>query len=102
MTQRNDEQDDPFGPFNLSHFRKWMHNQNESKSRNNIVGLQVESKIPYKKLISRIETDDDIVEVAKHFKKHGGIINEVDGHHLKITTDKGTFTIHRMYIKKED
>jgi translation initiation factor 1 (eIF-1/SUI1) len=95
--------DDPFGPFNLSHFKKWMNNQHDAKSKPNMIGMQVESKIAFKKLISRIESEDDnIEEMAKDFKKNGGVITDVDGHTVMIEVDSGKFNIHRMYIKKED
>lgn len=103
MNKRIEEGDDPFGPFNLSHFKKWMDHQQDAKSKSSLVGFQVESKIPYKKLVSRIETQlGDIEEVARDFKKNGGLVNEVDGPNILIEVTSGTFLIHKMYIKKHE
>lgn len=100
MNKRS-EKVNPFGPFNFSDFKKWMGNQHDAK-KSNMIGLHVESKIPLKKLLSRIETQvGDIEEVAKDFKKNGGTINEMNGHHFIIEVDSGSFLIHRMYTKKE-
>jgi translation initiation factor 1 (eIF-1/SUI1) len=102
MNKRIDEKGDPFGPFSLSDFKKWMENQQDAKAKPNMVGLQVESKVTLKKLLSRIETQDgDLEEVAKDFKKNGGTITEVDGHNVLIEVDSGTFLIQRMYVKKD-
>ena len=103
MNKRSDEKGDPFGPFNLSHFKRWMEHKQDAKGRPNMVGLQVESKVTYKKLLSRMETQEgEMEEVAKDFKKNGGIIAEVNGHNVIIEVDSGSFIIHRMYVKEED
>ena len=97
-------EDDPFGqPFNFSDFKKWMQHHPDTK-KSNLIGVQVESKINYKKLLSRIqETKDGLLEdVAKEFSKNGGIIMEVDGHDVVIKVDNGSFIIHKMNIKKSD
>lgn len=102
MNKRIVEDSDPFGPFNLSDFKKWMQNQQDAKDKN-LIGLEVESKIPIKKLISRIEVQNGDPEmVIKEFKKHGGRIFDVDGQDFLIETKKGTFITHKMYIKKKD
>jgi len=102
MNKRSDEKGDPFGPFNFGDFKKWMEHQQDTKAKPNMVGLQVESKVAFKKLLSRIETQDgEIEEVARDFKKNGGTITSVDGHNV-VEVDSGSFMIHRMYIKRED
>jgi hypothetical protein len=75
--------------------------QQQDSQRQTMVGLEVESKIPYKKLITRIETEEgDLNEVAKDFKKNGGIITEENGHYMFVKVDSGNFMIHRMYLKR--
>jgi hypothetical protein len=92
----------PFGMFDVNNFKKWMEDQQDAKSKPNMVGLQVESKIPVKKLLSRIEIQEgDIEEVAKDFKRNGGKISEVNGHNFMIEVSSGTFIIHRMHIQKD-
>lgn len=93
---------DPFGPFDLNDFKKWMGHQQDANEKSNILGIQVESKVTFKKLLSRIETQDgELEEVAKDFKKNGGLITEVNGHNLLIEVESGNFIIHRMYVKRE-
>jgi hypothetical protein len=93
---------DPFGPFNFSDFKKWMNHQSDhDKSR--LVGVKVESKIPFKKLLSRMETQNgDTYEVAKEFKKNGGSITEENGHYMYVSVSEGSFLIHRMYLRRMD
>lgn len=105
MTKRNDRKGgDPFNPasFSLSDFKKWMENQQKEESpKKDLVGLEVESKVGVRKLVSRMETDDDVEELAEDFKKNGGVISEVDGNRLMVEVESGTFIIHRMYVKKK-
>lgn len=102
MDKRSDEKGGLFGMFNLNDFKKWMDHQQDCKTKN-IVGIKVESKITYKKLLSRIEAQEgEIEEVAKDFKKNGGTITEVNGHNILIEVDSGNFIIHKMHIKRED
>jgi hypothetical protein len=93
---------DPFGPFNLGDFKKWMTEQHDSK-KSSMVGIKVESKIPLKKLISKIEIQEgELMEVAKDFNKNGGNITEENGHYMYVSCKNGTFMIHRMHLKKSD
>lgn len=104
MDKRIEDKGSSFRSFNLSDFKKWMDNQHDAKSKPDMIGLAVESKVNLKKLVSRIEVqdDEDIEEVAKEFKKNGGTIVDVDGHNVLVEVDSGSFTIHRMYVKKKD
>lgn len=100
MNTRSDM--DPFGPFNFSDFKKWMSHQNDAR-KNSMVGFKVESKIPLKKLLSRIETQEgDTIDVAKDFKKNGGTITEENGYYMYVSVDSGNFMIHKMHIKRAD
>ena len=93
---------DPFGPFNFSDFKKWMSQQGDSR-KSSMVGVQVETKIPLKKLVSRIETQEgELLEVAKDFVKNGGKITEENGHFMFVSVDSGSFMIHKMHLKKSD
>ena len=104
MNKGSEEDYDPFGPFNLNDFKKWMGNQNDNKSKSHMIGLEVESKVSYKKLLSRIvETEEgEISDVAKDFKENGGIITDIDGSNILVEVDSGSFIIHRMYVKRTD
>jgi hypothetical protein len=105
MSKRNYE--DNFGQFNLADFKKWMESQQEeSPYRKNLIGMYVESKVSIKKLMNRMEAENDdeeeIKEMAKDFQENGGVIKEVDGHYFKIGVENGEFTIHRMFVKRPD
>lgn len=103
--QRSDEEGDVFNLFNLNDFKKWIHTQqDESPSRPHMIGVHVESKVNIKKLISRMEVQDDgeEEELAKEFKQNGGIIAEVDGPNILVEVDSGSFIIHKMYIKRNN
>jgi len=107
MTKRNEHKggDERLNPasFSLSDFKKWMESQqNQEAPKPNLVGTTVESKVSVRKLVARMESEDDLEELARDFKKNGGIIAEVDGHRLMIECDSGTFTIHRTYVKRCD
>lgn len=106
MTKRNDPKgSERLNPssFSLSDFKKWMESQQKESPKKNLVGLTVESKIGLRKLVARMESDDgDIEEMAKEFKKDGGVISEVDAQKLMIDVDSGSFVIHRMYVKRCD
>jgi Fe2+ transport system protein FeoA len=75
----------------------------EGKARHAITtGLQVESKVPVRKLLARMGVQDgEELEVAREFCKNGGIIADIDGHNVLVEVDGGSFTIHRMYIKRQ-
>jgi hypothetical protein len=103
MSKRNYES--KFRQFNLADFKNWMENQQEEcPYRKNLVGVYVESKVSIKKLINRMETEnnEEKKEIAKDFLDNGGVIKEVDGHYFKIIVDTGEFLIHRMFVKKPD
>ncbi len=104
MTKRNERKGgDPFNPafFSLSDFKKWMnHQQKDESPKRDIIGLKVESKISTRKLVARMETDDNAEELAVEFKENGGIVSEIDGNKLLIEVDSGSFIIHRMHVKR--
>lgn len=102
MNKRSDYQDDPFGPFNLSDFKKWMQHQHDAKNKSSI-GLEVESKIAIKKLALKIEVQEgDKIQVLKEFKRNGGSIADVNGENFLIENSAGNFLVHRAYIKRKD
>ena len=89
--------------FSLNDFRKWMENQNEEKTlSNDKKGIRVETRIPFKRLVSKINPEEgELMELAKDFRKNGGTILEMDGQTLLIEVDSGTFYISRSYVRKK-
>lgn len=88
--------------FSLSDFKKWMSSQHEQPVRqNDLVGVQVESKIRLSSLLEHIEVNDgDLEEVAKDFKKNGGTILEATSEELFVQVDVGNFRIPKHFCKK--
>jgi hypothetical protein len=107
MNKRNEDfaeedRDNPFGSsFCLHEFKNWMDRQNQNEqSAPYISGMEVVSKVPYKKLISKMEPENgELHELARDFRKEGGIISEIDGVDLLIEVRSGTFTINKNYVK---
>lgn len=93
-----------FSSFDFNHFKKWMSQHQESQESEILEGLEVESKVSFKKLLSKIlETDkDNTIEVAKCFRKHGGKIIESNGQNFLIETKQGCFLIEKTYVQKKD
>ena len=100
-SENGGNQEDVFSLFNLNDFKKWMHTQKEEiPSKQNFMGLHVESKVGFKRLISRMDVQDgEEEELAKEFKNHGGVISDIDEHNFLIEVDSGSFIIHKMYVK---
>lgn len=85
-------------------FKKWLlENQTDMKKKSEeieIVDSKVVSKVSRDKLESVIESDDgDVEELAKDFKKNGGIVSEADGNKYMVVVESGEFIIHKMYVK---
>ena len=105
MDEHEDNREEP--TFSLNDFKKWMSHQNDepkkSSHQEHLIGLRVESKLSTKRLINRItpEEDCDVEEMAKNFRRDGGVILEIDDdYNLLIEVDSGTFTIPRFFVRK--
>lgn len=95
-----ENQDDPFGIFNLADFKKWIKKQ-ENVPNNSIIGLTVESKINKKRLSSEIEVQDgETKDIIKDFYENGGTVTDVDGNIFLIEVDSGTFLIDKTFVRK--
>lgn len=94
------DQDDPFGPFNFSDFKKWMQ-KSQDDSANKMTGIHVESKISARKLISKIEVQEgEIEDITQEFAENGGTIKETNGHFFLIEVNSGLFLIERNYVSR--
>jgi hypothetical protein len=94
-----------FSEFNVNNFKRWIKNQEEDDDvEQELLGKKVESKINFKKLVSRInildpeEGEEELL--AKEFRQEGGIVSDIDGNNFLIEVSSGSFTIHKMYVKK--
>ncbi len=90
--------------FSLHDFKKWMSSQKDKPARkkSELIGLEVESKIGLKRLLTKISTEEgNLREMAKDFFKFGGLILDVDpDNNLTVEVDAGTFVIPRYFVKK--
>ncbi len=98
----------------FSDFKKWI-SQNDNLAEffnidreekqgetESYAGVEVIAKVSRKKLLQRIETDDDPEEVVEHFLECGGMINAVDGKMFVIETDEATFRIPRFCVTRRE
>lgn len=90
---------DPFSIFNVNEFKKWMESSNSTdnvESNKSMVGLNVTSKVSFKKLKSVSEALDNERAIME-FHKNGGTILEEEDKLLTIKTNKGSIKLHRSY-----
>lgn len=88
---------EPMGFFNFNDFKKWMDSQKEIKPK---TGVQVESKIPLKRLLSRIDVESgDADKIIEDFK-NGGTVVSTDGNKFLVEVASGSFIVHKMYLRK--
>jgi hypothetical protein len=86
--------------FCLNNFQKWLRKEVEEHSEEIKVESHVVASVPIKKIIERAEIHDgDVFEIAKCFRKNGGIVESVVNDILTIKTKKGTFSIHDQDVR---
>ena len=93
-------EDTRFSPYD---FKKWMEGQEdqEKDSEEELLGLRVESRVNFKKLLHKIELGDgDLREVAKDFRRNGGVVSDESSHSLFIEVSAGSFTIEKCCVRK--
>ena len=105
----NDSHNNHEPPFSLNDFKKWMENQPEKPTKKShqhveLVGMQVESKIGIKRLMSKMIVDEGVKEeLSEDFKQHGGVVLDCDkDKNLLIEVDSGTFTLPKYFIRKSN
>lgn len=92
--------------LNINDFKKWMQKQDEQSAQmedndNSIVGISVKSKINKRKLYERIDVEDGAIEeLVADFRENGGTVVDVDGEHLMIEVESGSFYIPKKFVKK--
>ena len=90
--------------LSLDNFKKWMNTQNEFSSKIEKkfpIGVQVESKISYKKLATAMILENGQEgRVIKDFMKNVGKIAEVNGKEFLIEVTMGSFYINKNYVRQ--
>lgn len=91
--------------FFLSDFKLWVEKNDKNLSITNkrkSEGMEVESKIPVKKLINIIEVEEgNLLELTREFKNNGGIIFESCGDVLVIKVANGLFRVPKHCVKRK-
>jgi len=92
--------------LSLDDFKKWMEEQEqtvppEAEEALANTGYDVQSKIPLKRLRTRIEIEEgDEQEICADFLENGGTVIDTDNKRLMIEVSCGSFSIHRMYVER--
>jgi len=95
--------------LSLDEFKRWIKDHKEQPetkierphSDNALIGLQVESKADFRKLIHKPECEEDEKRsLAQEFLENGGTIAEVNDKQFVIEVSGGRFSLHRCYVRK--
>jgi hypothetical protein len=93
--------------LSLDDFKKWMkeHSSEDrpsiTKPINPLIGLAVESKLPAKRLLPKMEEPSaDAAKLVEEFLDQGGVITESEDKRFCIRVNSGTFYVHRAYVTR--
>lgn len=107
MEDFHEEPNEAEPSFSLKDFKKWMSQQHQppahERKRFELSGLRVESKLGLRRLVTKmaVEDGDNVVELAREFRRYGGVILEVNEENIAlIEVDSGTFCIPRFFVRK--
>lgn len=95
---------------NLHEFKKWITEQKELSDFFNVgmgkedpnekyVGSALRSKVGERKLLERIETEDDPETCVYEFIEDGGTLLAVEGKKVLVEVESGTFYVPRFCVK---
>jgi hypothetical protein len=96
--------------ISLPDFKNWLCEQKDLSEFFNIsrdsetageefIGRAVRSKVSEKKLMERIETDEDAISLVQEFLEDGGTIVSVDDKKYQIEVQAGSFYIPKFCVK---
>lgn len=95
--------------LSVNDFKNWLseHNdksdfffgQNPEDPNDKYIGNAVRAKVSSKKLLEKIETDDEAESLVAEFVKDGGSILSVEPKRVLIETESGEFYIPRFCVK---
>ena len=89
--------------FCLNNFQKWLKKEVSEHSTAILKDQHVVAAVSIKKIIERAEIHDgDVMEIARCFRKNGGIVENVENDIITINTKKGKFSINERDIKVGD
>jgi hypothetical protein len=99
-------------PISLNEFKNWLEGQQDLGGFFNInrdkiveeenekyIGHRCRSKVSEKKLLERIETDEDAEQLVREFAESGGTVLNVEEKKVQIEVESGTFYMPRFCVK---
>ena len=96
--------------LSVGDFKNWLSEQNDASEffrgqiptdpNEKYVGMSVRAKVSRKKLLEKIETEDDAAEqLVYEFTTEGGLILSVEPKSVQIQVESGEFCIPRFCVK---
>ena len=90
--------------FSPDDFKKWMQHQSGLSvniPRINYLGLSVDSNVSPKRLTPKIcVREGNLEELVEDFFKKGGKVVEIDGKHLVIEVNSGSFSVPQCCVRR--
>ena len=99
-------------PISLQEFKNWLAGQKDLGDFFNInrdtmideenerhLGKKCKSNVSAKKLIEKIETDEDPEGIVREFLEEGGTVVSIEGKKIQIETESGSFYVPRFCVK---
>lgn len=97
-------------PLSLRDFKKWIAEQKDLSEFFNVgldkedpndqyIGNAVRSKVGEKKLLERIETEDDPDTLVREFLEDGGTVLQLETKRVQIEVESGSFYVPRFCVK---
>ena len=96
--------------LSISEFKNWLSEQNGMSEFFNItkdledpnekyIGKPVRPKVSEGKLVERVKTDLDAVQIVQEFMEDGGIVLSVEGKKVNIQVESGELSLPRFCVK---
>ena len=96
--------------LSISEFKNWLSEQNGMSEFFNIakdledpneqyIGKPVRPKVSEGKLVERVKTDLDAVQIVQEFIEEGGIVLSVEGKKVNIQVESGELALPRFCVK---
>lgn len=96
--------------LSLHEFKSWLSDQRDLKDffklglnkedpYDKYIGKEVRTKVSEKKLLERIETEDDPEVLVSDFIDNGGTVLVVEDKKIQIEVESGVFSIPRFCVK---
>ena len=98
--------------ISLEDFKNWLYEQKDinkfmslDKSSSyddpneEFIGKECKTKVSEKKILEKIETEEDKELLARDFIEEGGFIISTEGKKLQIEVDSGVFKIPKFCVK---